>query len=86
MISNAPAYIICKRRILNTDEGIFTMILRHIKARYHMGSSWKRFLRRFFDSQPRLNRRIVILKRNFDEVNRMLQSLGQPNKKRKHKH
>ncbi len=51
-----------------------------------MASSFKRSLIRFFDSQPGLNHRAVVLKRNFDEVNRMLQSVGKPSKKRKQGH
>lgn len=50
-----------------------------------MASSFKRFLIRFFDSQPSLNRQAVTLKRNFDEINRTLQSFGK-SKKRKHGH
>ncbi len=51
-----------------------------------MASPFKRFLIHFFDSQPRLNRRAVVLKRSFDEVNRMIQSFGKPAKKRKTGH
>lgn len=51
-----------------------------------MASSFKRFLIRFFDAQPSLNRQAVTLKRNFDEINRTLQSFGKPPKKRKHGH
>ena len=55
-------------------------------ARYTMASSLKRILTRFFDSQPGLNHQAVVLKRNFDEVNRTLQSIGKTSKKHKRAH
>ncbi len=51
-----------------------------------MASPFKRFLIHLFDSQPHLNRRAMVFKRNFDEVNRMVQSFGKPTKKRKTGH
>ncbi len=51
-----------------------------------MASSLKRILTRFFDSQPGLNHQAVVLKRNFDEVNRTLQSIGKTSKKHKRGH
>ena len=51
-----------------------------------MASSLKRILTRFFDSQPGLNDQAVVLKRNFDEVNRTLQSIGKTSKKHKRGH
>lgn len=47
-----------------------------------MKGHWKRCLAQYLNSRPSLNRKAVNLKRSFDEVNKMVQKLGAPPKKK----